>query len=530
MGFITYIKHEMGYKLKIGVISPNDPREWVRAVNTEMMLKHETLLINVLRVHGYEVVRGGEGLPANEQLAWNTGLVIKHVKNVAKHKPDVLILNQGSWTFPYDSVDAVKLFEKETGDIARVVIFSHKETKVPGLVAGMAVGGALKRLGIPYVLCYGDIEHDGEAINRLFKILEFHEQRVRAAPKVKEVTSQLPYQKYLAFGGMALKMATATTDVDLWQKVFGVSYDNLGQSVLKDRALGMVKWYDKPGTGRFEIIDDRVQEAFNMIHGKGVGKVELGQPEVLNLNKLVYQISLYYAAYDIIAEHNATFAGIKCQDELSANECTACIATAYLNNDVDPAGHDKLIIPTACENDMDSALTQLILYMMSGKPVGFGDFRDISNGTLIIMNCGQHPPYYFGTTDEAPLAKLARVEYMPQEIFYRAGGAAVRGRTPGGELITVARLARENLRYVLVATVVETIEVDPDEHERYNYAWPMIKGKLFIPEDTMIDMWPCNHLAFTYGDYTAHLVEFAHRLDIGFKVFDRNGLEYTKPS
>jgi L-fucose isomerase-like protein len=119
---------------------------------------------------------------------------------------------------------------------------------------------------------------------------------------------------------------------------------------------------------------------------------------------------------------------------------------------------------------------------------------------------------------------------MGQEMYYAAGGSSVRGRTPGGEIMTVARLARENLRYQLIATVIETVNIPPDEHEKYTYSWPIIKGKIPIKDEVLIDVWPCNHLGFTYGDFTPHLVEMAHRINIGYRVFDANGREHYKPS
>jgi L-fucose isomerase-like protein len=126
--------------------------------------------------------------------------------------------------------------------------------------------------------------------------------------------------------------------------------------------------------------------------------------------------------------------------------------------------------------------------------------------------------------------KLDRVEYMGQEIFYDAGGSSVRGRTPGGNLMMVARLGRENLRYRLVSTVMETLDVDPKEHDRYNPSWPIIKGRIPIPDEELIGIWPCNHVGFAYGDLTPVLTEVAHRLDIGYTIYDREGRKYTKPS
>jgi len=106
----------------------------------------------------------------------------------------------------------------------------------------------------------------------------------------------------------------------------------------------------------------------------------------------------------------------------------------------------------------------------------------------------------------------------------------VRGRTPGNHLMTVARLGRENLRYRMVATVVETLDVDPSEHEKFNVSWPIIKGKIPISGRELVDVWPCNHLGFAYGDYTPHLAELAHRLDIGYIIYDKNGRKYQKPA
>ena len=516
--------------VRVGVFSPNDPRPWVREQNIDLMLKHEGSLIDALKKMGVEVVRGGEGFPKMDRIAWNTRLVQEHIRKIAEKKPDVLILNQGSWTFPYDSIDAVKYFEAEAGDIARVIIFSHKNPKVPGLVAGMAIGGGLKRIGIPYTHIFGDIEKDPRVSRDLESVLRFYKRGAESAEKVKDVIRKLKYQKYLALGGMSLRMPTTTVDVDQWQKVFGISYETLDQSELLVRAENMVEWDGRPGESNYKILDRRVEDALDFLWRKKHGRFDFSRPSLKGIEKIVYQLALYYAALDIVKEYNITFMGVKCQDELSARHCTACILTAFMNNDVGPDGKPKPIIPASCENDMDSALTQLILHLLTGKPAGFGDFRDVEDGVLTIMNCGQHPPYFFGRPDEDPVKKLDRAEYIGQEIFYAAGGASVRGRTPGGLKMTVARLARENLRYQLVATVIETIDVDPGEHERYNYSWPIIKGKIPIPDEVLIDVWPCNHLGFAFGDLTPELVEFAHRVGIGYKIFAEDGKEYSRPS
>jgi len=302
------------------------------------MLEHEESLIKALQSEGVHVVRGGEGLPKMDQIAWNTSLVKKHIKRIAKERPDALILNQGSWTFPLDSVDAVTYFESETKDIARVVIFSYKDTQFPGLVAGMAVGGGLSRIGIPFVQCYGIIDKDPQTLHNLMDILRFYKARSNSAGIAKKAIEDLSRQKYLAMGGMALRMPTTTADVDQWKKVFGVTYEAIDQSEIIVRSLSMVKWAGKPGESDYEISDNRIEEASRYLWNEGHGKFDFSRAKLKSINKFVYQLSLYYAVLDICKEYHITFAGIKCQDELSARACTACIAAAFLNNDVGQTG------------------------------------------------------------------------------------------------------------------------------------------------------------------------------------------------
>ncbi len=524
----------MNERIRVGVFSPNDNRAWVRSDNLDLMLHHEALLIDALTARGVEVIRGGDGFAREDQIAWNHDLVVRQAKRIADARPDALILNQGSWTFPRDSVDAVDVYESTLrlllgggGGNSRLLLFAYKDTQVPGLVALMAIAGALRTMGKSFHIAYGRIDEDSWTLEDVLSKLRFFKRRASAAETVASAIARLPEQKYLQFGGEALRMPTATADPNLWQKLFKVSYDHRDQSEIVERARAMVKWSGRPGESDCEILDARVAAAVE--YKKRTGKFDFSRASLPSIGKFVLQVAMFYAARDIIEETGATFAGIKCQDELSANLCTACVATCYLGNDVAPDGTpQQRIYPTSCENDMDTALTQLMLHLLSGQPAAFGDFRDVEAGTLAIVNCGQHPTYFYGRPEEAGHIKDLRAEFFGQEIFYAGGGAAVRGRTPGGLEVTVARLGRENMRYYLAATVVETLDVGPAEHERYNVSWPVLRGKLSLSDRALAAMWPSNHLAFTFGDYTPHLVELAEQLDVGYRIIDASGDEHWR--
>ncbi|MDH5201308.1 MAG: hypothetical protein OEW93_10500 [Candidatus Bathyarchaeota archaeon] len=528
----------MNNRIRVGVFSPNDNRAWVRSSNLDLMLRHEALLIDALRRNDVEVIRGGDGFPREDQIAWNRELVLQQAKRIAEASPDALILNQGSWTFPRDSVDAVDIYEATLETLlgttassaaSRLLLFGYWDTQVPGLVALMAIAGALKIMGRAFQISYGRIDEDPSALEDVMSKLRFFKRRAEAAEAAAAVISRLPEQKYLQFGGESLRMPTATADPNLWQKIFKVSYDQLDQSEIVSRALAMIRWSGRPGDSDYEIVDERVRAAIE--YKEKTANFDFSREKLPSIHRFVLQVSVFYAARDIIEEAGATFAGVKCQDELSAKFCTACIATSYLGNDVAPDGtRQERIYPTSCENDMDTALTQLLLHLLTGKPAAFGDFRDVENGMLAIANCGQHPPYFFGTPDEEGAAKDLRAEFLGQEMFYDAGGAAVRGRTPGGLQVTVARLGRENMRYYLAGMVIETVDVSPQEHEHYNVSWPILRGRIPMEEKALAAMWPSNHLAFTFGDLTPHLVELAEQLGIGYRVIDGDGNEHYRPS
>ena len=519
-------------KIKVGVITPNDERPWVREVSDGTILGYQDMLVDALKKEGVEVILGGEGLSQEDQVIWDTQIVKKQIRHIAEADPDALIISMGDWSWPLDSRDAVALLAEALRGlehkIARTLFFCYKAPEAPGLVTGMAVGGAMRRIGMPYKLVFGKIDQDPQVIREIMDILEMYHRRKEAAKVAQDAVDAMKGEKYVALGGMCMKMSTGTADIDQWARVFGLTYDALDQSELTRKAKDMVIWAGEPGRSEpVEIPDERVRKALE--YQTAHASFDYSRDSLRNNEKFIQQLAYYYAAVDIAEESQCQFMGIKCQDELSGHVCTQCVAAAFLNNNVGPAGEPKETIPISCENDMDSSLTQLILkHLNGGKPAGFGDFRDIEDNILAVVNCGQHPPYFFGTPEDSDEARLSAIEYIGQEHYYRAGGAAVRGRTPGGQVMTFARVHRENLRYGIVAMVVDTVQPDPKDHEKYSISWPIIYGKTKIPDREVIDLWPCNHLGFSYGDLSAEIIEFAERVGIGYTVYDAKGNKYSK--
>ena len=289
----------MDDRIRVGVFSPNDNRAWVRSDNLDLMLRHESLLIDTLTKNDVEVVRGGDGLPREDQIAWNRDLVIRQARRIAEAKPDALILNQGSWTFPRDSVDAVDIYESTLQPIlegaksaaSRLLLFGYKDTQVPGLVALMAIAGALRTMGRSFQVAYGRIDEDPATRQDVMSKLRFFKRRAVATNSAATVIGRLPEQKYLQFGGESLRMPTATADPNLWQKLFKVSYDHRDQSEIVNRALAMVKWSGRPGESDYEIVDTRVANAVN--YRQKIGNFDFSRASLPSINKFVLQVAMF---------------------------------------------------------------------------------------------------------------------------------------------------------------------------------------------------------------------------------------------
>jgi len=87
------------------------------------------------------------------------------------------------------------------------------------------------------------------------------------------------------------------------------------------------------------------------------------------------------------------------------------------------------------------------------------------------------------------------------------------------------------LKWVYLRPVAIIVIITKDTlcaRDRCNPSWPIIKGRITMPDEELIGVWPCNHLGFSYGDITPELAEIAHRLNIGYTIYDGEGRKYQK--
>ncbi|MCA8973223.1 MAG: hypothetical protein KDC98_00805 [Planctomycetes bacterium] len=529
------------HRLRVGIFSGYDPRPWVMRDCAEHDIAVLLDLVARLEQSGnYDIVFPGRAMKGYDRLCHSQELCERYAAAFDRARVDAIVNVHQTWTFPQTSQKVVssfaqKLKARDATARPRLVMVSIQDTTVPGMVSGMATGGAFHQNGESFVHVYGDFA-SGQTLAELTATLDLFAARAAAENKVRAVVAGLHRLHAIEFGSFSLQMPTTRIDQEELTRRWGITSESLDQQVFLDRAFAMFEWQGQPGLSAIDrTLDRRVARAVEKNYDADPKRFGIIPGRSVSRDKYALQLAMYYATFDIAREKGAGAVTIKCQDECSGRYATCCMATSFLGNDVDPLGEQKPMIPTSCETDLPTMYSQYLLKELSGKPAGFGDFRYVATNRrgetmLAIVNCGQHPVYYAGNEADSTAAKMAQVEYPGQEHFYAAGGAAVRMRTGADQDVTVARLGVENGRLYLVATLMRTTAVSKRRHQAYNPSWPIIEGRVPVTDKVLGKRWPSNHLGFVYGDWIAALIELAERMGIGYLIWDRNGVEYSKPS
>jgi len=255
-----------------------------------------------------------------------------------------------------------------------------------------------------------------------------------------------------------------------------------------------------------------------------VGRIHWTAPDApfrLTEDLLRRQLGLYYAALDLIEEFKYDFCGIKGQRELTEHVATADVAEAFLNDPYGPDGSPKPSIVCATEADSDAALTMQIFKHLANTPVLFADVRHYHAdlGVWDLCNSGEHATYFAGRSND-PAVNLPRTEFRPQGFYFPAGGAAVYHIAAPGR-VTLARLTRHDLRYVMTVVPAEIVDFGPRNHEIAAISqdnWPHAFARFDCTVETFIANFHCNHIHGVYGDWVAELELLCSVLDIDCRV------------
>lgn len=469
-------------KIRVGLITFSDGRDYIHEEMLETNWNYQKNIAEVLNATGFiEVVEAREIINKPK-------VAVEEGKFLLSSDVDITICNYSIWCYPHLTAIATKFAP------GPYVMFCNLHPSKCGMVGMMAAAGTLDQLERPYKKVWGDI-NDTSVLNKLLVT-------IRAA----SVISQLKGQTMGVFGGRPLGMYTAVSNLDQWQKLFGIDIDHCEQHEIIRRS-------EHINQTKVTAARQYLEEYASVLYD---GK---------KLTKDIFerQIRSYYALREIIAEKGYDFIGIKSIGDLTDYWCTVDVAEAFLNDPYDWDGPKEPIVAST-EADMDGALTMQIFKLLSRgeQAVLFSDVRhfDWENNVWFFSNSGTHATFFAGGVKEKE-KNLSKVKFKPECSDFPAGGASVHHFAAPGK-VTLARLARKGDSYWMAIVPGEIVQFEQERMEELGDLvtpeWPIAFTRLEVSPEDFLNSFPCNHIHGVYGDFVEELIQFCEISGIEYKI------------
>lgn len=386
--------------------------------------------------------------------------VQNQTQTIIKADADAVIYMPGTWVIATHVADAVR---KLTMPVA---IWGIPEASSFSSVGANVVHGMLDEIGFKHKLFYG-MPDDTDTTRSIYSF-------VRAAMVVKELQGS-----HLGLiGGRSLGAYPTAVDPNQVKKIFGIEIDHIDQMVLLEKARGV----------KTEVSQELYQE-FIKIYGK------INVPQEV----MIKSLNAYVALKDIIKERKLDFVALKCLEEFINTYTSCCVAISLTNNDG---------IITACQSDINAAISMQISKLLSDKPVIFADVNmvDKDNKVVRLINCGTM------STDLAKDKKTIDWEYQYEYMGAGRGACPVfcckEGRVT---FISLGRLNGEYIMHISTGIAFERPkEVFAEARDIWPHAFIQIDGD---PIDFYTNL-RSNHVVVGYGDMKNDLTNICYLLDM----------------
>lgn len=205
--------------------------------------------------------------------------------------------------------------------------------------------------------------------------------------------------------------------------------------------------------------------------------------------KLEKVAKMYKALQELSIEYYLDAINVKCQYELSQEYgAVACIPMSLLA--------DSGIVAT-CEGDIMTTVSALILYLISGQTVYYGDILDWDNGNMLLSSCGFMP---FSLSKHKPTIK-------------ELGHPGFKGLINSGVLkegeVTIMRLYEGIGSYKMSVIKGKGIDTQPRMGR-----FPALNIKVDFTEEELLEHIPSQHYCMAYGDWTEEIKNLCRFMDI----------------
>jgi len=435
-------------KAKIGLITVSLPRERV-----DLARHWNTLAREELEKAGLEVLY-------REQLAFTVDETVNTAKSMERDGADSIIYLLGTWIYAPQVVTSAQEVTIPT------VLWSPRDAAAFSLTGAGVTHGSLDEVGVKHKFVYGSPK-DTEVIGDITSF-------ARAAM----VVNRMKRQKLGLIGGRVAGMYTTMVDMAQVKSIFQVEIEHVDQYRVILEAEN--------------VLRKTVEKTIKKIR-KEFGKIY--PPE----EKLLCSARLYHAVRKIVKEDRYDFIGIKCQDEVIGNYVSYCLPVCMLNDDG---------IVTACESDLNAALTMQMLHLLTDLPVLFADVNDVDlkEKILRLVNCGSIASSLATSRKDVDLG--LQYEYLGRQ----QGCTTIFCCKPGR--VTLARLSRVKGKYVMLIATGEAFQQPKERFKEVRDVWPHAFVKLDGNPKTLVQNVRSNHMHMAYGDVKEELLKICELLDI----------------
>ncbi len=357
------------------------------------------------------------------------------------------------------------------------VVWSEPDPHSLSMIGMGVIHGSLEEVGVRHRFIYRPISAETLGEIARFAAAAAAHRRLRGA-------------RYCQIGGRALSMYTGVADSAQWKRQFGIEVEHMDQWELALQA-------ERVPAAEAAALVAQVKARFRSV-----------EPSDLVLER---SVRVYRALQQVFEQGRFDFVGVKCQFEMIDNYVAPCLPISMLNDD----GR-----VTACEADMNAALTMLVLNALTGQPALFADtsFIDRERRMMRVLNCGTAATFFAPSIDAVALrdcpVEMGSVD--PASGQHRTQGGACTHFVCRSGPVTLARFARVSGRYVVQIAEGEIYQPGPgDPTDVWAFdRWPWAFIRLHADMDKFLANVRSNHIHLTYGSLSGQLLDFCELADV----------------
>lgn len=368
---------------------------------------------------------------------------------------DGVILFSGTWVWAAHLVGAIRDFAA-TGKA--VIVWTHPGSQGWRPVGGLVLHGGLLEIGLQHRFVYGSADDPTEV------------ERVASYCRAAYLKNWLNLSTIGTFGGRGMGQTCGVADPSQWMQVFGIDIDSRDTTELLQTA-------DAVAQREIDALYPRIEALFGKVPDKSA----------VNENS----IRLYLAIKHMVAKNHWDFYTIQSFPGMADHYAATCFAQSMMLEDG---------VGTSTLGDFNTALSVLLLTLLSRERVYYGDLQHIDKATneIKIIGDGACPPSLAGHTGPAGFA----MHGIPTEG--EAGGLSVELVCKEGEGV-LARLGRVEGEFVMALTRCSVREPSAGEIEtRRNECgipfWPHGFVTAHCDIDALVQSWTNEYACLGYGD------------------------------